>query len=172
MLQSFASCVLFCYLYEQPIRTSDKHRLTGNTVLWQFILTIFFMYALLNLSSTEDGVGSWWSACCDPVWVALWPAAPREPVGQAEGTSCCWVCSSGYTALVYYSRGSPGIQLMANIKAVHIRTARMWVEVISNEFCLLYGTNAFSALHACSLSIHTAIEHSLFLFKSLFSPAL
>lgn len=77
------------------------------------------MYALLNLSSTEDGVWSWWSVCCDPVWMALWPhAAPREPVGQTEGTSCWWVCSSGYTALVYSSRGSPGIQLMANIKAV------------------------------------------------------
>lgn len=82
------------------------------------MLTIFILYALLNLSSTEDGVWYWWSVCCDPVWMALWPhAAPREPVGQAEGTSCWWVCSSGYTALVYYSRGSPGIQLMANIKA-------------------------------------------------------
>lgn len=50
----------------------------------------------------------------------------------------------------------------------HIRTARMWVEVISNEFCLIYGTNAFSTLHECSLSIHGAIEHSLFLFKFSF----
>ena len=47
--------------------------------------------------------------------------------------------------------------------ARHIRTARMWVEVISNEFCLIYGTNAFSALHECSLSIHGAIEPSVFL---------
>lgn len=41
-----------------------------------------------------------------------------EPLGQADGTSCWWACSRALTAVVYYSRGSPGIQLMANIKAV------------------------------------------------------
>lgn len=41
-----------------------------------------------------------------------------EPLGQADGTSCWWACSRALTAVVYYSRGSAGIQLMANIKAV------------------------------------------------------
>lgn len=77
------------------------------------------MYFLFNFSSTEDGVWHWWSVCRDLVSVASWPhAAPREPLGQADGTSCWRVCSSGLTAVVYYSRGSPGIQPMANIKAV------------------------------------------------------
>lgn len=44
----------------------------------------------------------------------------------------------------------------------------MWVEVISNEFRFIYGTNAFSTLHECSLSIHGTIEHSLILFKLFF----
>lgn len=57
--------------------------------------------------------------CRDPVSVACWPhAAPREPLGQANGTSCWRVHCSALTAVVYYSRSSPGIQLMANIKAV------------------------------------------------------
>lgn len=43
---------------------------------------------------------------------------PWEPVGQADRTYCWQVCSSALSAVVYYSRGSPGIQLMANIKAV------------------------------------------------------
>lgn len=77
------------------------------------------MYFLFNFSSIEDGVWHWWSVCRDLVSVASWPhAAPREPLGQADGTSCWRVCSSGLTAVVYYSRGSPGIQPMANIKAV------------------------------------------------------
>lgn len=56
--------------------------------------------------------------------------------------------------------------------AWHIRTARMWVEVISNEFCLIYGTNAYSTLQKCSLSIHGATEHSRLSSNSLFSISL
>lgn len=48
-----------------------------------------------------------------------WPhAAPREPLGRADGSSCWWVCCSVLAAVVCYSRASPGIRLMANIKAV------------------------------------------------------
>lgn len=50
--------------------------------------------------------------------------------------------------------------------ACHIRIAKMWVEVISNESSLICGTNAFSALHERSLSIHGAVELS----QSLFLP--
>lgn len=54
----------------------------------------------------------------DPFSLASWPhAAPREPWGRADGSSCWWVCWNVLTAVVYYSRASPGIQLMANIKA-------------------------------------------------------
>lgn len=53
---------------------------------------------------------------------SLWPPdpceAPREQPGQADGTSCWRVRCSALTAVVYYSRSSPGIRLMANIKAV------------------------------------------------------
>lgn len=81
---------------------------------------------------------------CGAVSLLLWFITAVAPQGFTDGQhqSCAW----------------------------YIRTARMWVEVISNEFYLLYGTNAFSTLHACSLSIHTAIEHSLFLFKLFLFP--
>lgn len=43
----------------------------------------------------------------------------------------------------------------------------MWVEVISNEFCLIYGTTAFSTLHGCSLSIDGASNTPCFSSNSL-----
>lgn len=124
----------------------------------------------------------WWSAgilhscmCCDPVSVASWPhAAPREPVGQADGTSCWWmrIQWAHCCGLLQQSLPRDSADGEHQSCAWHIRTARMWVEVISNEFCLIYGTNAFSTLHECSLSIHGAIEHSLFRFKFSFFSSL
>lgn len=56
--------------------------------------------------------------CRDPASVASWPhAAPTATLWLADGTSCWRVRCSALAAAVYYSRASPGIQLMANIKA-------------------------------------------------------
>lgn len=43
---------------------------------------------------------------------------PHDSKGQTAGTFCWQVCYSMLNAVVYYRRASPGIQLMANIKAV------------------------------------------------------
>ncbi len=101
---------------------------------------------LLTPCSSQRAIGTgWWDFLlasalqCAHCCGLLQQSLPRDSA-DGEHQSCAW----------------------------YIRTARMWVEVISNEFCPIYGTNAFSTLHECSLSIHAATEHSLFLFKFSF----
>lgn len=74
------------------------------------------------LAPTEDrncNSGGQWTYCVmikslrppDPL------APPREPPGGTDGTSCRLMRRTVLAAAVYYSRASPGIRLMVNIKA-------------------------------------------------------
>ena len=48
----------------------------------------------------------------------LTPCSSSRVNGSGWKDSCWWVCFNALAAVVYYSRASLGIQLMANIKAV------------------------------------------------------
>lgn len=83
-------------------------------------ITVSYHQILLHIQEIKCGQQRTTSTITwhDPFSLASWPhAAPREPWGRADGSSCWWVCWNVLTAVVYYSRASPGIQLMANIKA-------------------------------------------------------
>lgn len=128
---------------------------------------VFFWFSIFNISSTEilnSNTGQLTASLTSRPH-----AAPIELLGRdfllvrvLQRVRCC--------GLLQYSLPRDSADGEHQSCAWHIRTARMWVEVISNEFCLIYGTNAFSASHESSLSIHGAIERSPSLFKFPFFP--
>lgn len=108
--------------------------------------------------------------CHDPVSVAPWPhTVSREPQGKADGTSCWHVCYITLTAVVYCSRASPGIQLMANIKAASSIFERRDVGRGHLQWIppRIWDT-AFSTLHECSLSIMEPLNTPWFSSNSFF----
>lgn len=74
---------------------------------------------------------------------------PRDSKGQTVGTFCWQVCYSTLNAVVYYRRASPGIQLMANIKAVP--------GILGRQGC---GWRSFP-MNSASYMGHTPSAHSM-----------
>lgn len=111
----------------QPIRKGffhDHHECYRESKWIQFsdTVSVFGVWLLKHKGQNMWIRDGQWTRCTvmchDRVSVSPWPhTLPREPLGKADGTSCWHVCYIALTAVVYCSRTSPGIQLMAYIKA-------------------------------------------------------